>query len=390
MFGRIEATLPFGIGTASDAHPRRAPRRPTSARPNCRERKTYAVQARIIEHGMRPGGALFAGTLIVVSATLIAARPSAPPWPAAHAGGHALAYDSRRGWTLLYGDRGPDAERLWAWDGRQWRSFDEPGPGLRRHIKLSYDATRDRVVLFGGLDESGRNFMSDTWEWDGQRWTQAATAGPPARASYSMIFDPSRQRVLLFGGLSSTTVYNDLWEWDGARWTNVSERGGPSPRGEAGMAFDPATRNIMVSGGTAYDRTTFANGQTGWSLNRNALPRDTWIWNGTSWRLAADGGVARAFTALVNDPVTGAPLRIGGESDSGYHGDTWRWTGSDWILVPGATIPSRHGVASALDTQRKRVVIFGGSAGTPQRSTGLADLWEWDGRRWQEIRPPPL
>ena len=36
----------------------------------------------------------------------------------------------------------------------------------------------------------------------------------------------------------------------------------------------------------------------------------------------------------------------------------------------------------------KTIVLFGGSAGSAQRSTALADLWEWDGARWQEIKPP--
>jgi Galactose oxidase, central domain len=313
---------------------------------------------------------------------------SSAAWPGPRAGAHALAYDARRGLTLLYGDRGRDATTLWAWDGNHWTAFDAPGPGLRRHIKLAYDERRDRVVLFGGLDDSGRQFMGDTWEWDGQRWTRVATAGPPPRSSYAMTYDPSSRRVVLFGGLTPDSVYADLWAWDGTRWERLADGGGPSPRGEAGIAFDPTTRRIIITAGTGYRRVALANGRTTWSVQRDSSLRDTWSWDGRTWHRMADG-VARSFTALVNDPLTGEPLRIGGESTAGYHGDVWRWTGDAWSEVPNASIPPRHGVASALDSRRKRVVVFGGSAGTPQQSTSLADLWEWDGRRWAEIKPPP-
>jgi hypothetical protein len=65
-----------------------------------------------------------------------------------------------------------------------------------------------------------------------------------------------------------------------------------------------------------------------------------------------------------------------------------RWVSNEWRAVAGADVPPRHGGAAAFDARRKRIVLFGGSAGSSQRSTPLADLWEWDGTRWQEIKPP--
>ena len=309
-------------------------------------------------------------------------------WPAPRAGGHALVYDSSRGLTLLYGDRGRDATTLWAWDGRVWHASDAPGPGLRRHIKMAYDAARERVVLFGGLDDSGRTFMDDTWEWDGARWTRVTDEGPGPRSSYSMIYDPVRQRILLFGGLTGSDVRSDLWAWDGRRWTELPTSAGPSPRGEAGMIHDPATGDVIVTAGTAYERVRDSAGRPGWRLAAEPL-RDTWAWNGRTWRKVANDGPARAFTALVNDPLSGAPLRVGGQSAAGFEGDHWRWTNDGWSLVEGAGIPPRHGVASALDTRRRRVVVFGGSGGTTQQSRPLDDLWEWDGRSWTRMGPPP-
>lgn len=38
---------------------------------------------------------------------------------------------------------------------------------------MTYDTSRQKVVLFGGLaiDDSGMNY---TWGWDGSEWTQVA------------------------------------------------------------------------------------------------------------------------------------------------------------------------------------------------------------------------
>ena len=293
-----------------------------------------------------------------------------------------MAYDERRGLVMMYGDRGPEAAVLWAWDGSRWRSFTGPGPGLRRHIKLAYDAARDRLVLYGGYDDAGLDIRSDTWEWDGARWHLAASSGPGPRSGYSLVYDPERRRVVLFGGLALDGVKNDTWAWDGAAWTKLAD-GGPSPRGEAGAAWDPSTRRIVISGGMAYDHRTLANGRSTFSLRRDLMPRDTWAWDGGAWSVLSDDGFAR-MAPLGIDPASGSLLRIAGESADGFHGDVLRWSGSAWSPVAGADLPARHGPAAALDSRRGRLVVFGGWS---QATGALADLWEWDGSRWTRVSP---
>jgi len=326
---------------------------------------------------------LAGGIAIIVAAHHAVSQPTSP---AARGGGHALAYDSRRGMSMLYGDRGSDATTLWGWDGSSWHAFNQPGPGLRRHIKLAYDVARDRLVLYGGFDDSGRILNSDTWEWDGQSWSRVATDGPGPRASYALAYDSLRRRVVLFGGLSANGPVADTWGWDGVRWTKLADDG-PSPRAEAGAVYDPRIQSILIAGGFTMNRTTAPNGQPGWS--GRVYVRDTWAWDGERWRqLSPAGGDARAYTSLVLDPISGHPVRIAGESDSAYHGDMSRWAQNEWRAVTGADVPARHGGAATVDTRRKRIVLFGGSSGSAQRSAPLADLWEWDGQRWQEIKQP--
>ena len=100
---------------------------------------------------------LLAGGIAIIVATHHAAGQSTSP--AARGGGHALAYDSRRGMSMLYGDRGSDATTLWGWDGNSWHAFNQPGPGLRRHIKLAY---AQRVHLDDGAETQPTRICADS------------------------------------------------------------------------------------------------------------------------------------------------------------------------------------------------------------------------------------
>ena len=82
---------------------------------------------------------------------------------------------------------------------------------------MVYDASRQRVVLFGGNANGGR--VDDTWEYNGTTWTQAApNSKPSARDQHALAYDSVRQRVVLFGGLSGVTLA-DTWEYNGTTWT---------------------------------------------------------------------------------------------------------------------------------------------------------------------------
>jgi hypothetical protein len=75
------------------------------------------------------------------------------------------------------------------------------GPAARAGYALAYNTVRQRVVLFGGVNDMNRNGFNDTCEWDGTEWTQIADTGPPPRMFPAMVFDSSREYLVLFGGL---------------------------------------------------------------------------------------------------------------------------------------------------------------------------------------------
>jgi len=128
---------------------------------------------------------------------------------------HAMAYDSGRGVTVLFGGR--DAYNLylddtWEWDGSDWTLVSTTGPSTRRFHAMAYDSARGVTVLFGGMDYSST--LGDTWEWDGSDWTLVSTTGPPARRFHAMAYDSARNVTVLFGGNNIANYFGDTWEWD--------------------------------------------------------------------------------------------------------------------------------------------------------------------------------
>lgn len=70
--------------------------------------------------------------------------------------------------------------------------------------------------------------------------------------------------------------------------------------------------------------------------------------------------------------------------------DTWEWDGARWELrAPATSPPARSGAAMAYDPLGHRVVMFGGRTNLISTNSEIADTWAWDGRRspqWRSIR----
>jgi hypothetical protein len=48
--------------------------------------------------------------------------------------------------------------------------------------------------------------------------------------------------------------------------------------------------------------------------------------------------------------------------------------------------PPRHNTTLTSHTTRGTVVLFGGTRYEGKEQLPLDDMWEWDGKRWKEIR----
>jgi hypothetical protein len=303
-------------------------------------------------------------------------QPGAPPPPRTN---HAMAFDAARGTVVLFGGASGAVALAdtWEWDGTYWRQrFPAVRPSARSAHALAYDEARQRVVLFGGgaMPVFGTR---ETWEWDGTVWRLVPTAtSPSARNGHAMVFDPHAQRVVMFGAPAGL---DDVWEYDGVDWVEVIAATAPPARVDAAMTYDLLRREAVLFGG-----------QLG-----STVVGDTWLWNGERWRRANPALLpnARCQHGLAFDEASGVAVLFGGTtpdsgSSSAFHDDTWTWDGAGWTFAPSAARPApRAGMGLAYHAATRRIVLFGGAAGSGISGVPFGDTWTWDGTGWTQESP---
>ncbi len=289
--------------------------------------------------------------------------------PAARRGA-ALSYDAARRQLLLFGgsNAGVAKNDLWAWGGSRWSPLFEGGPSPREASALVYDSTRRRVVLFGGERANGASIepLGDTWEWDGAAWALAANDGPGPRRSPGVCFDSTRSATVLYGGIGPAgESLTDTWEWDGLHWTRLAVLGAGDHR-HCELQLEVASRSL---------RLLCADLSSG--VGEGPYAQDVWRWDGSRWDSV---GVAPALHLERHW------LTLPGGSDAlifdGGDGKTYLRNAGAWSESPAAGPGVRSGFSLALDSDRGRVLLFGGTGA----SGSLDDLWEWDGGAWSLVR----
>jgi hypothetical protein len=330
---------------------------------------------------LKPARAWAAGALAVAGLVVVArsGAPSEPPSPGVR-NGHRMTFDAGRAEVLMFG--GADHERvlddLWAWNGRSWRRRSASGPGPRTFPGFASDSARGEAVLFGGnrvlFGPEGdlETLLADTWVWRGGRWSRRDANGPPARSEPVMAYDSRRGRVVLFGGYRRSPQGNvrlgDTWEWDGSRWARVATSG-PAARSSAALAYDDRRGRMVLFGGRATE----------------ALSGETWEWDGARWERVEGGDAEPRFNPVMALDAEDVLVRFGGWTGKVRTGDTWLFRPPRWRrLDVGGPSPRNHS-AMAYDASRRRTVLFGGHDG----DRVLGDTWEWDGRRWTRVAGVP-
>jgi hypothetical protein len=125
-----------------------------------------------------------------------------------------MAFDSARSKIVLFGgyDGSGNVSDTWEWNGTIWTQLSPATnpPGRSGHA-MAYDTARGVTVLFGG-DHGGE--FDDTWEWNGTNWTQRSPAtSPTARVGHAIAYDSARGVTVLFGGIAGSTYFSDTWEY---------------------------------------------------------------------------------------------------------------------------------------------------------------------------------
>ncbi|MBL8863588.1 MAG: S8 family serine peptidase [Planctomycetes bacterium] len=256
------------------------------------------------------------------------------------------------------------------------------GPPGRRDAAVSYDASRGRVLVFGG-ESAALAKLGDLWAWStagppNGSWTQLTPmTSPGARTQSAMAYDRRRDRVVLFGGRTAGGLSRETWEFDGANWDLRSNTGPLAMEGHA-MAYDALRERVVLfaSSGTPTDSTT-------------------WEWDGTSWSGFPNPPppnphpAVRERAGLTWDSDRGRLVLFGGLIPGvGDLGETWERVGTGWSLVATSGPSPRSGAALTYDTGRRRTVLFGGHSSSP--FVLLGDAWEWNGLAWRPSLPVAL
>jgi Galactose oxidase, central domain len=163
----------------------------------------------------------------------------------------------------------------------------------------------------------------------------------------------------------------------------------PSDRAEARLAFDPTSNHIILYGGaTPVDTATKI------IYDQD----DTWQFDGKRWvRLyTAHSPGARSGHVMVLDTNRNRIVVFGGRrtdtsKPNGVQSvlnDTWAFQNNDWTQIDTPNAPPGRTIAGAdYDSVRDRIVLYGGntvSTDGKNTITALRDTWEFDGTTWTQ------
>jgi hypothetical protein len=144
------------------------------------------------------------------------------------------------------------------------------------------------------------------------------------------------------------------------------------------MAYDSDRKRIVLYGGADAAK----------------VRSDTWEFDGKGWLLASDEGPGpRTFPVMTYDSVRKRVVLFGGnrvlfgrtQQDNEYLNDTWEWDGRKWTEIKVAGPPPRAEAVMAFDRERGRAVLFGGHCMSEKSRNRWGDTWEWDGTKWMQI-----
>lgn len=332
---------------------------------------------------------------------------------------HAMAYDSDRGITVLFGGALGGLltyQDTWEFDGNTWKEIfiDGPVPDERSHAAMCYDTVRHEMVLYGGMKGSGEKF-NETWVYRSNGpghgiWTQKSglpvrfTPDETARAGHAMVFDARRGVAVMVGGTDSEETgtgappdhrVSEVWEWNGQNWSSFGQLfsglryEGPTLHA---MVYDSDTGTLSMSGGgyyyfvrpvfddwkdldwgsmnaitpgTSSYRTEYSSGPIG-GTSVGRRQDHAAAYDSDRRRIVVFGGVA------LHDSPDGDP---GNRHDEAVFlpGDYPRYSASRFAIV---TPPARQGHRMVYDTRRQRMVMFGGIR-TGAAGTLYSDTWEY-------------
>jgi hypothetical protein len=223
---------------------------------------------------------------------------------------------------------------------------------------------------------------------------------PGGRSWFSMAYDRARGVGVLFGGRITSSLYvqSDLWEWNGTSWgERLAEGPWPPPRMAARMSYDAHREVSVLFGGRAPEDNAVLvwSSDDYFSVLAPFAPMDrVWEWDGVQWAETVPDGeewpVVRERHAMAYDTQRRKLVLFGGLHYADYLQDTWEWDGETktWseLHLLGEVPGRRSSPAMAYDEDRGVMVLYGGEASSSQEYLrGYTSTWELS----QELHEEP-
>ena len=251
---------------------------------------------------------------------------------------HKMTYDSGNNKVVLFGGYYRRSD-TWVYDvdANSWnlRSPDPHPPDLYQHA-LTYDSINAKVVLFGGRTRvGGWHPTNETWLYDVSEntWTKREPAtSPPPRRLHDLAYDPVNNKVVLFGGYNESSYLNDTWVYDVDKneWTEINTTSDPPLKGYHSMVWDRDINRVVLYGGYPYDSKV-------WLFNTF-----TNTWTSISY---GENPPVRYSSAMAHDIVSRKSVVFGGiwnYMDDTWVYDQYHYSQTGKITSPVITLPEGY------------------------------------------------
>jgi hypothetical protein len=150
--------------------------------------------------------------------------------------------------------------------------------------------------------------------------------GPAARTGAVMAYDPATGDVVMFGGTGSDgQVLAGTWLWDGSGWSEAGPVDSPPARYGAEMAWDPQSQRVILLGGSGGSGCSVGSGSSGTVSTTGGCTQlqDAWAWDGSDWsQISLGNGTGRlgdytlAGASMATDPTTGKLVLVTANSSA--------------------------------------------------------------------------
>ncbi len=284
-----------------------------------------------------------------------------------------LAYDAAGDRIVTVGKSGvPHAFSL---QTHSWSVLPHVGmaPAPRELAAVAVDAVRNRMLVSGGIEVGYDAVPDDIWAL-----SLAADAGwisvlprssrPPIRTGISAALDTQRNRWLVLGGgpinTPLTQVDSELWGLDltaAPTWSIIPTQGDvPLSRRAVASAYDAVDDRLVVFGGSDI-LSPFSHVPLDELSILSFTGTPTW----TSVAPAGAWPAPRSRATCVFDAARQRYLLMFGQGASDDLRDVWELRLEPtpmWrhMFPAGPLPPARSGAMAVYDSERDRVVVFGG------------------------------